>query len=141
MDPLSMSLDEIITKNKEQKKKDRQVKQTKQKPKHVKTRPAPLKKSVPSKPEKKLASGPNKTLFITNLHFNVTNEALRELFSKVGQLKRVGINWDNLGRSKGTAEVEFLKHEDAATALETLNSAKLENQEITLKWARTKKIR
>lgn len=137
MDPLSMSLDEIISKNKEQRKKERQVKQHKKVPKHTKA--APFKKSGAKQPEKKPA-GPNKTLFVTNLHFNVSNEALRELFSKVGPLKRCGINWDNLGRSKGTAEVEFLKHEDAATALETLNSTKLEDQEIALKWARAKKV-
>jgi len=132
-----MSLDEIISKNKEERKKERQAKKHKKVPKHTKA--APFMKSGDKQPEKKPA-GTNKTLYVTNLDFNVSNELLREVFSKVGPLKRCGIYWDNLGRSKGTAEVEFLKQEDAATALETLNSTKLEDREIGLKWARVKKV-
>jgi RNA recognition motif-containing protein len=37
-------------------------------------------------------------------------------------LKRCGIHWDNLGNSKGTADVEFEKPEDAKKAIDEYNS-------------------
>jgi len=39
----------------------------------------------------------------------------------VGTLKRCSIHWDPLGFSKGTADVEFEKPEDAAKAIKDFN--------------------
>jgi len=40
------------------------------------------------------------------------------LFESIGPLKRCGINWNELGQSKGSADVEF---ESSAHALEAKN--------------------
>jgi len=37
-------------------------------------------------------------------------------------LKRCGIHWDSLGNSKGTADLEFFKAEDAIKAIEEYHS-------------------
>ena len=50
---------------------------------------------------------------------------MKQLFSGVGKLKRCGIHWDNLGNSKGTADIEFLKPEDAQKAIAEFNSMSL----------------
>jgi hypothetical protein len=37
-------------------------------------------------------------------------------------LKRCGIHWDNLGNSKGSADVEYFRPEDAQKAINDYNS-------------------
>ena len=37
-------------------------------------------------------------------------------------MKRCGIHWDSLGNSKGTADLEFYKAEDASKAIEEYHS-------------------
>lgn len=45
----------------------------------------------------------------------------QQLFQTVGKLKRCGIHWDNLGGSKGTADIEYEKQEDAEKAIAEYN--------------------
>ncbi len=40
----------------------------------------------------------------------------------MGVLKRCGIHWDNLGNSKGTADVEYERSENALKAIEEYDS-------------------
>ena len=47
---------------------------------------------------------------------------MKEIFATCGALKRCGIHWDQMGYSKGTADVEFNKPEDAKKAVDELNS-------------------
>jgi RNA recognition motif-containing protein len=75
-------------------------------------------------------NNPRSRLLVTNLHQNIINSELKvrgylfkTIFEKVGPLKRCGIHWDNLGNSKGTADVEFFKSEDAKKAVEEFDSS------------------
>ncbi len=46
----------------------------------------------------------------------------QEIFGTCGQLKRCGIHWDEMGYSKGTADVEYFRTEDAKKAVEEYKS-------------------
>lgn len=59
----------------------------------------------------------NARLLIRNLTKRATNEDLRTMFEKAGPLKRCGINWNDIGESKGTADVEYLYEKDARAAM------------------------
>lgn len=61
-------------------------------------------------------------LHITNLNPSVSNGELKKIFETKGTLKRCGIHYDVLGKSKGTADVEYEKEEDAKKAFEEFNS-------------------
>lgn len=60
-------------------------------------------------------------LFIRNLGKNVTNGTLKNLFQKIGPLKRCGINYTKLGESKGTADIEYIYESDAYKAIDKFN--------------------
>ena len=60
-------------------------------------------------------------IIIRNLSRNATNSDIKSVFEKIGPLKRCGINWNNLGESRGTAEVEFLYRADAFRAVRKLD--------------------
>lgn len=123
---LDMSLEDIIKQNKEKRIQERQTKAPKT---HAKTRPLP-------KPARREAPKGKTSLFITNLNFDVTNAQLREKVQGFGRLKRLGINWDRLGKSKGTAEIEYQTVEEAKEALEQLDGVELEGRKISVKYAR-----
>lgn len=78
----------------------------------------------------------NKTrLIVTNLHKEVTDAELKELFEQMGKVKRCGIHYDDSGKSKGEADVEYEKSEDAYKAIEYLNYAEVEGEIMTVKFA------
>lgn len=60
-------------------------------------------------------------IIIRNLSRNATNFDLKSAFEKIGPLRRCGINWNNLGESRGTAEVEYLYRGDAFRAVKKLD--------------------
>lgn len=60
-------------------------------------------------------------LFIRNLNKNVTNADLKNIFQKIGPLKRCGIHYRAIGDSKGTADVQYIYREDAYRAARQLN--------------------
>ena len=60
-------------------------------------------------------------IIVRNLTRNATNADIKSVFEKIGPLRRCGINWNNLGDSKGTAEVEFLYRSDAFRAMRRLD--------------------
>ena len=43
------------------------------------------------------------------------------MFQKIGPLKRCGINYTNLGESKGNADVEYMFQNDAYSAQKKFN--------------------
>ena len=60
-------------------------------------------------------------IIVRNLTRNATNTDIKTLFEKIGPLRRCGINWNNLGESKGTAEVEYYYRRDAFKACRKLD--------------------
>ncbi|MFH1648580.1 MAG: RNA-binding protein [Patescibacteria group bacterium] len=74
-----------------------------------------------------------KRLFIGGLPYTVTEEELKEMFSKVGELESASIITDKYtGNSKGFGFIEFKKDEDALKAIETLNNTELGGRRINV---------
>ena len=71
-------------------------------------------------------------ILVRNLTRNATNLDIKYLFEKIGPLKRCGINWNNLGESKGTAEVEYLYRRDAFKACKELDYKSIRGVPIRL---------
>jgi len=67
-------------------------------------------------------------LRISNLHFDVSIDDIKDLFSKVGDLKRANVHYDKSGRSEGTAEVVFSRRQDALNALKMFNNNPLDGR-------------
>ena len=60
-------------------------------------------------------------IIVRNLTRSATNADIKSVFEKIGPLRRCGINWNSLGESKGTAEVEYLYRSDAFKACRKLD--------------------
>lgn len=71
-------------------------------------------------------------IIVRNLTRNATNQDIRSIFEKIGPLKRCGINWNNLGESKGTAEVEYHYRRDAFKACRKLDYKSIRGVPIRL---------
>ena len=72
---------------------------------------------------KGLASGGTK-LKIQNLHYEVTQDKLKEIFGKFGGVHSCDIVWDRHDRSTGEAVVVFDNPKGADEALKSLNNSK-----------------
>ena len=60
-------------------------------------------------------------IIVRNLTRSATNSDIKSVFEKIGPLRRCGINWNNLGESRGTAQVEYLYRSDAFRAVRKLD--------------------
>lgn len=85
---------------------------------------------------------PNK-LFIGNLSFSVTDEALNELFAEANiPIASVKLMRDQeTGRSRGFAFVELAPEADMESAISQLNGKVLEGRPLTVNEARQQKPR
>ena len=79
-------------------------------------------------------------LYITNLNKTVTNDELKKLFQKFGKLRRCGINFTQLGQSKGTADIEFERHRDAVFAIRKLNRADINGKMVFVRFSTLRSI-
>jgi cold-inducible RNA-binding protein len=78
-----------------------------------------------------------KNLFVGNLTFDTTEDALRELFSPLGEVQQVRIMTDrDTGRSRGFAFVEMTQDEEAAKAIAALNGKEFGGRALTVNEAR-----
>ena len=59
---------------------------------------------------------------------------IQSLFSSHGPLKTCRIHWDKLGRSKGTAVVEYENVENAAKAIEMFDGAAIDGVPIKVEY-------
>ncbi len=63
-----------------------------------------------------------KKIFVANISYNATEDNLKELFSKVGEIKSVNIVADkHTGQRKGFGFIEMATEEDAKKAIASLN--------------------
>lgn len=84
----------------------------------------------------------NRKLFVGGISWNLTEEQLKEAFSKVGEVEEAKIITDRVsGRSKGFGFVTMKTAEDAKKAIEEMNGAELDGRAITVNEARPQKER
>lgn len=77
-----------------------------------------------------------KNLFVGNLPFSTTDDALTQLFAQAGQTVSVNIIKDKYsGRSRGFGFVEMSTEEEAAKAIEMFNNYSMEGRNIVVREA------
>src|SRR3990167_1043815 len=80
-----------------------------------------------------------KKLFVGGIPYTSTEDAIRALFPKAGNVESVAIITDRMtGRSKGFGFVEMSSDEEAQKAIDTLNETDFEGRKISVKEAQPK---
>ena len=80
-----------------------------------------------------------KNIFVGNLDFNVTEEAVRSLFERYGQVNSARIMTDrDTGRSRGFAFVEMENETEADQAIAALNGFTMDGRALNVNEARPK---
>jgi len=81
-------------------------------------------------------------LYIGNLSFQTTEDALRDLFVEHGEVESVRLITDRYtGRSRGFAFVEMATNEGAQAAIEALNGKSVDERELRVEVAKPKRDR
>ncbi|RCI03581.1 hypothetical protein CU098_011777 [Rhizopus stolonifer] len=81
-----------------------------------------------------LASNRNSenSLVVSNLHFNVTEKDLYDLFGQIGKLRRAFLHIGPNGKSAGIADVVFVNSNDAERARVTYNNVQLDGRPMRI---------
>ncbi|HTZ96236.1 MAG TPA: RNA-binding protein [Terriglobales bacterium] len=80
-----------------------------------------------------------KNIFVGNLNFKTSEDALRKLFESYGPVDRVTILTDReTGRSRGFAFVEMSSTEEGDKAIAALNGTELEGRTLNINEAKPK---
>jgi cold-inducible RNA-binding protein len=80
-----------------------------------------------------------KKIFVGNLDFHSSEDELRQLFARYGQVDRVSLMTEgDTGRSRGFAFVEMTNTEEAEKAIAALNGMQLGSRTINVNEARPK---
>lgn len=83
-----------------------------------------------------------KKIYAGNLSFKATEDDIRALFAKFGEVESVKLIVDTAtGRSKGFSFIEMTSDEDAQKAIDALNSSSFMERTITVSEARPEKPR
>src|SRR5215467_14531455 len=83
-----------------------------------------------------------KKLYVGNLAYSTTQEAVRELFAQAGDVADVAlINDRDTGRPKGFGFVEMATEEGAQEAIRRFNGFTLDNRALTVNEARPREER
>lgn len=70
-------------------------------------------------------------IYVKNIEPEVTDEEFRELFEKHGQVTSASLARDNeTGKARGFGFVNFVRHEDAAKAVDELNDSDYKGQKL-----------
>ncbi|OAL73394.1 RNA binding domain-containing protein [Trichophyton violaceum] len=69
---------------------------------------------------------------VSNIHYDLTQEDLEELFTRIGPVYSVSLLYDRAGRSEGTAFVTYKRLSDAETAIHEFDGANAKGQPIRL---------
>src|SRR5258706_9452050 len=80
-----------------------------------------------------------KNIFVGNLSFGATEDAIRSLFESFGTVERVSIVTDrDTGRSRGFGFVEMTNADEAERAIVSLNGSPVDGRAINVNEARPK---
>jgi cold-inducible RNA-binding protein len=80
-----------------------------------------------------------KNIFVGNLSFNATEDAVRSMFTEYGTVDRVSIVTDrDTGRGKGFGFVEMSNNAEADRAIAELNGRELDGRALNVNEARPK---
>jgi cold-inducible RNA-binding protein len=80
-----------------------------------------------------------KNIFVGNLNFGATEDAVRSMFEAYGTVERVSIVTDrDTGRAKGFGFVEMSVNADADRAIAELNGRELDGRALNVNEARPK---
>jgi len=81
-----------------------------------------------------------KKLYVGNLSYDTTDEALSGLFGEIGEIASVNVVTDRMsGRPRGFAFVEMTEDSAAQEAINQLNGREVDGRSITVAEARPKK--
>ena len=81
-----------------------------------------------------------KKLYVGNLSYETTEDALKELFSQAGTVSSASIITDKFsGKPKGFGFVEMSSEEETQKAIEMLNEKELDGRKIIVNEARPKR--
>ncbi|KAL6924943.1 hypothetical protein FSST1_002217 [Fusarium sambucinum] len=69
---------------------------------------------------------------VANVHYDLTDDDLSELFQRIGPVSRLQLRYDRAGRSEGTAYVTYERREDAEEAVKQFDGANANGQPIQL---------
>ncbi|KAH6964210.1 hypothetical protein DER45DRAFT_139476 [Fusarium avenaceum] len=69
---------------------------------------------------------------VDNIHYDLTEDDLEELFRRIGPVTRLQLRYDRSGRSEGTAYVTYESKEDAQEAVKQFDGANANGQPIRL---------
>ncbi|KAI7905833.1 uncharacterized protein BX663DRAFT_497791 [Cokeromyces recurvatus] len=72
------------------------------------------------------------SLVVANLHFNVTEKDLYDLFGQIGPVKRAFLHIGPNGKSAGIADVVFQSSQDAERAKNTYNNVELDGRPMRI---------
>ncbi|KAI9803227.1 MAG: hypothetical protein M1825_002018 [Sarcosagium campestre] len=72
---------------------------------------------------------------VDNLHYDLTQEDLEDLFTRIGPIHSLVIRYDRAGRSTGTAYVTYVSLSSAKTAIREFDGANANGQPIRLSLA------
>jgi len=76
-------------------------------------------------------------IYVGNLNYRMTEDALRELFEPYGEVVSVKVVKDRFsGRSKGFGFVEMASKDEGETAIQKLNDSEVEGRNIRVNFAR-----
>ncbi len=79
-------------------------------------------------------------IYVGNLNYRMTEEALQELFTKYGEVVSAKIIKDRYsGRSKGFGFVEMANKDDGEKAVQGLNDSEVEGRNIRVNFARPRR--
>ncbi len=81
-------------------------------------------------------------LYVGNLSYNVSEDALRELFSQAGEIKELSLIMDrDTRRPKGFGFVEMTTQVEAEKAIQMFNDYEMDGRRLTVNIARPREER
>ena len=78
-------------------------------------------------------------IYVGNLHFDLSEEELRQAFEEYGEVSSVKIITDKFsGRSRGFGFVEMVNDDEASEAIDRINGSDLKGRKVNVNQAREK---